>query len=93
MNQTMTLGPNYDRHMLQALFDALTLEGAQTIDQKVDTRGEPESGYWKFQLDGGTLEVSANLYLKLDLIGSAELIRKYTLIIQDKILSAFPRND
>lgn len=93
MNQTINLGPEYDQHMLQALFDALTAAGAQTIEQRSDTTGPQETGYWKFQLEGGTLEVTADTYLELSLSGSVDLVKHLTPIIQAKILAAFPRDE
>ena len=93
MIQTLNLGPEYDQKMLQGLFDALTAEGAQTIDQRADVVGSQEIGYWKFQLDHGTVEVNAETYLGISLSGPVELIARLTQIIQDKILAAFPGKD
>ncbi|HZY44840.1 MAG TPA: hypothetical protein VFF70_08840 [Anaerolineae bacterium] len=91
MQQTFNLGPEYDHKMLQALFDALTAEGAQTIDQRTaEGAGSQEIGYWKFQLDRGTVEVNAETYLGISLSGPVDLVARLTPIIQDKILSAFP---
>lgn len=90
MNQTLNLGPEYDQKMLQALFDALTAEGAQTIVQRADVVGSQEIGYWKFQLADGTVEVEAETYLGISISGPVALITRLTQIIQDKILSAFP---
>lgn len=93
MKQTINLGPEYDHQMLQALFDALTAEGAQTIDQRSGMAGSQEIGYWKFQLDRGIVEVSAETYLGISLSGPIDLIARLTHIIQDKILSAFPGHE
>lgn len=93
MKQTIQLGPEYDHKMLQALFDALTAEGAQTIDQRTaEGGGSQEIGYWKFELDRGIVEVSAETYLGISLSGPIDLVVHLTQIIQDKILSAFPRD-
>jgi hypothetical protein len=93
MKQTLNLGPEYDHKMLQTLFDALTAEGAQTIDQRSGMAGSQEIGYWKFQLDRGIVEVSAETYLGISLSGPIDLIARLTHIIQDKILSAFPGHE
>jgi hypothetical protein len=91
MNQTLNLGPEYDQKMLQALFDALTAEGAQTIEQRssADT-GPQETGYWKLQLDRSTIEVNAETFLGIALSGPVEMVARLTQIIQNTILSAFP---
>jgi hypothetical protein len=93
MNQTLNLGPEYDQKMLQALFDALTAEGAQTVEQRSAVVGSQEIGYWKLQLDHSTIEVKAETYLGLTLSGPAEVLARLTQIIQSTILSAFPGND
>lgn len=92
MNQTLNLGPEYDQKMLQALFDALTAEGAQTVEQRTATNGDgpQETGYWKLQIDRSTIEVTAELYLGISLSGPAEMIARLTQIIQNTILAAFP---
>jgi hypothetical protein len=94
MKQTLTLGPEYSQKMLQALFDALTAEGAQTVEQRTaEGAGPQETGYWKFQLDGNTIEVNAETYLGLALSGPVEMIVRLTQIIQNTILSDLPGNE